>query len=80
MISVFLIEIFINESMAVRKWRVCKMSQNKNCSSCKKDIVNLKESTIFKCPKCGKTEIIRCDHCRKIAVEYECSNCGFIGS
>ena len=30
------------------------------CSSCKKRITNEAGSTRFKCPKCGKFEIIRC--------------------
>lgn len=55
------------------------MSETKNCSSCKKNIVNINEATIFKCPKCAKTEIVRCGHCRKIAVAYECPECGFVG-
>ena len=55
------------------------MVENKNCSSCKKNNVNMTQATIFKCPKCGKGEIIRCGHCRKIAAEYKCPECGFVG-
>ena len=29
-------------------------------------------------PKCGKVEIVRCNHCRKIFL-YKCSECGFTG-
>ncbi|BCS90837.1 MAG: RNA-binding protein [Candidatus Micrarchaeota archaeon] len=35
--------------------------------------------TDFVCPVCGKTEIIRCKHCRKIANTYMCNSCGFEG-
>lgn len=55
------------------------MVETKHCVSCKKNIVNLNEATIFNCPKCGKGKIIRCGNCRKIAVEYKCSECGFVG-
>ena len=37
------------------------------------------EYTEFKCPKCGKTTIIRCAHCREISNVYKCSECGFEG-
>lgn len=49
------------------------------CSSCKSRILNIDESTRFKCPKCGETEIVRCAYCRKIAARYTCSKCGFEG-
>lgn len=51
----------------------------KVCSSCKSSLTNLSGSTSFKCPKCGKIEIIRCSHCRKIGAKYTCSNCNFSG-
>ncbi len=35
--------------------------------------------TEFKCPKCGKTTIIRCLHCREIGNRYICKECGFEG-
>ncbi|MGC8567826.1 MAG: zinc finger domain-containing protein [Candidatus Micrarchaeia archaeon] len=48
----------------------------KKCSSCGK----LSDKyTEFKCPKCGETTIIRCDHCRNIANTYKCESCGFEG-
>ncbi|MCL4363519.1 zinc finger domain-containing protein [Candidatus Marsarchaeota archaeon] len=37
------------------------------------------EYTEFSCPKCGKSTIIRCDHCRKITNIYRCNECGFEG-
>jgi len=36
-------------------------------------------SITFKCPNCGKTEIKRSIHDRKIAAKYTCSECGFEG-
>ncbi len=49
------------------------------CSSCKKDISNLKGSVKFLCPNCGKIEIVRCVDCRKRGVRYKCPECGFEG-
>jgi len=49
------------------------------CSSCKTKITNKTGTARFKCPNCGKAEIIRCRHCREIAAKYTCPNCGFIG-
>jgi len=49
------------------------------CSSCKKRISNTVGSTRFMCPKCGKTEVVRCPHCRQIAAKYKCSECSFEG-
>ncbi|MBI2106082.1 DUF1610 domain-containing protein [Candidatus Woesearchaeota archaeon] len=47
------------------------------CSSCNKNIQT--GATRFKCPGCGKNEIIRCGHCKKTAVKYKCNSCGFVG-
>jgi predicted RNA-binding Zn-ribbon protein involved in translation (DUF1610 family) len=52
---------------------------NNICSSCKKDISNEQGAVKFKCPNCGKTVIVRCKNCRKIAAKYECPECGFMG-
>jgi len=49
------------------------------CSSCGVEITNQKGSTKFKCPNCGKAEIVRCFHCREIAAKYTCPECGFTG-
>ena len=51
----------------------------KACISCKKKILNLEGVTKFKCPKCGKYEIIRCGHCKHIVAKYKCPNCNFEG-
>jgi len=49
------------------------------CSSCKTKVTNLKGTVKFKCPKCGKQEIIRCKTCRKTVAKYTCPECGFEG-
>jgi LSD1 subclass zinc finger protein len=49
------------------------------CGSCKAIIANLTGSAKFQCPKCGKSTIIRCKHCRSIAVKYKCHECNFTG-
>ena len=49
----------------------------KACMSCNKEVSgNYLE---FKCPKCLKSNIVRCDHCRSMSKEYKCVNCGFEG-
>ena len=50
-----------------------------NCSSCKKKIENDPGAVAFKCPNCGKQEIVRCTHCRQIVAKYKCPECGFEG-
>lgn len=49
------------------------------CSSCGTRIENQKNWVEFDCPRCGKTEIIRCEKCRKTMNVYECPNCNFQG-
>jgi hypothetical protein len=49
------------------------------CTSCKKRITNETGRVIFPCPKCGEENIVRCAQCRKLAVEFKCKKCGFIG-
>jgi predicted RNA-binding Zn-ribbon protein involved in translation (DUF1610 family) len=41
-------------------------------------VTNQVGSTSFKCPECGKYEITRTFHERKIATRYKCA-CGFEG-
>ncbi len=48
----------------------------KTCSSCGK-LTN--KYTEFKCPKCGKGIIIRCEHCRETYARYKCTECKFEG-
>ncbi|MBI4450923.1 RNA-binding protein [Candidatus Woesearchaeota archaeon] len=49
------------------------------CGSCKTPVANMGGVARFPCPKCAKTEIIRCSHCRAIAAKYKCHECGFEG-
>ncbi|MDD5133067.1 MAG: zinc finger domain-containing protein [Candidatus Nanoarchaeia archaeon] len=49
------------------------------CTSCNTSIKGIKGATTFKCPSCGKQEIIRCEHCRVIVARYKCPTCGFSG-
>jgi predicted RNA-binding Zn-ribbon protein involved in translation (DUF1610 family) len=54
------------------------MEEKLICSSCKKRISNNPGMVKFKCPECGKAEIVRCKSCRKNAAKYKCE-CGFQG-
>ncbi|QQG39123.1 MAG: DUF1610 domain-containing protein [Candidatus Woesearchaeota archaeon] len=49
------------------------------CTSCKVELTNIKGSTVFNCPDCGKFQIVRCGHCRELGAKYTCSACGFTG-
>ena len=49
------------------------------CTSCNTAIKGIKGATIFKCPNCGKQDIVRCEHCRRIVAKYKCLNCGNSG-
>ncbi|MEK6949208.1 MAG: zinc finger domain-containing protein [Nanoarchaeota archaeon] len=49
------------------------------CSSCKNNVASSRGTTVFNCPACGKTEIVRCMHCRKTAAKYVCFSCNFEG-
>ncbi|MBI4145146.1 RNA-binding protein [Candidatus Woesearchaeota archaeon] len=49
------------------------------CSSCKTPVANMKGAAVFKCPSCGKTDLVRCRHCREIAAAFSCHECGFSG-
>ncbi|MGE0792809.1 MAG: zinc finger domain-containing protein [Candidatus Woesearchaeota archaeon] len=55
------------------------MTQTKKCTSCNVPLTNDQGSTSFKCPGCGKEEIVRCRKCREIVVKYTCPQCGFVG-
>ncbi|MGC8538674.1 MAG: zinc finger domain-containing protein [Candidatus Micrarchaeia archaeon] len=52
------------------------MLPGKVCSSCGR-LTN--DYVSFKCPKCGKSTIIRCSHCRETYTKYTCEVCGFEG-
>ncbi|RLF65924.1 MAG: RNA-binding protein [Thermoplasmata archaeon] len=49
------------------------------CTSCKRPIPPTEKAVSFPCPSCGQIIIWRCSKCRKLALEYRCVNCGFIG-
>lgn len=49
------------------------------CNSCNKKLVNIRGSTIFKCPSCAGADIVRCNDCRKLAAKYICGECKFSG-
>jgi len=48
----------------------------KTCISCNRVV---KDYVSFKCPSCGKVEIVRCQDCRAREVIYICPSCGFEG-
>ncbi len=52
-------------------------NQSLRCSGCNKLVQG--GVTRFNCPNCAKIEIIRCEHCKKIAIKYKCPSCGFSG-
>lgn len=54
-------------------------AMTEKCNSCKTDITNIKGTARFKCPKCTKQEIVRCEKCRRFAAKYTCPECGFEG-
>lgn len=47
------------------------------CSSCKKEVTD--NYVHFKCPSCGKSEIVRCFSCRETSIAYRCRECRFAG-
>lgn len=49
------------------------------CTTTNKRIANDPGSVRFKCPNCGKYEIVRSTQSRKLAVKYTCPECGFSG-
>ena len=49
----------------------------KICTSCNKIVT--KGHIEFKCPNCGKGNIVRCSHCRETVKTYTCKECGFVG-
>ncbi|UCD03990.1 MAG: DUF1610 domain-containing protein [Candidatus Woesearchaeota archaeon] len=55
------------------------MVKEKECTSCKKRIINDPSSVSFTCPNCLEVIIIRCGECRKKAIKYRCSKCKFEG-
>ena len=48
---------------------------NMKCISCSKETSKIVR---FPCPGCGE-EILRCDKCRGLSIEYKCPKCGYKG-
>ncbi len=48
------------------------------CVSCNREISNIDNSTLLKCPSCGEV-IARCGKCRSIGIKWKCPKCGFEG-
>jgi len=55
------------------------MENELKCTSCKIRITASEGAVKFPCPKCKKSEIVRCRKCREIAAKYKCPDCGFEG-
>ncbi len=53
------------------------MNAMKICTTCNKKVT--RDYAEFRCPKCGKSNIVRCMHCREIVNTYTCPKCGFVG-
>ncbi|MBT3984706.1 RNA-binding protein [archaeon] len=51
------------------------MEKKLKCTSCKKELINDRGSTVFTCPTCNKTQIVRCSQCRKLGTKYQCPTC-----
>ena len=48
----------------------------KTCSSCGS---GTSDYVLFKCPSCGKKDLVRCAECRKNGTRYICKECNFKG-
>lgn len=55
------------------------MEDVKKCVTSNVSLMNSRGSTAFMCPACGKYEIVRHGHMRKISAKYTCPLCGFEG-
>ena len=51
------------------------MEKKLKCTSCKKELINDRGSTVFTCPTCNKAQIVRCAQCRKLGTKYQCPTC-----
>jgi hypothetical protein len=49
----------------------------KTCSSCNREVTS--NYAEFRCPECGKSNIVRCQHCRETVKTYKCEKCNFVG-
>ena len=50
-----------------------------HCTSCKMKMVSSEGIATFKCPSCGKEDVVRCKKCRVDSIPYVCSDCAFEG-
>ncbi len=50
-----------------------------SCVSCGRYVESEAKWVAFKCPQCGKADILRCGKCKTVENQYECAECGFIG-
>jgi predicted RNA-binding Zn-ribbon protein involved in translation (DUF1610 family) len=55
------------------------MPEEKKCASCGKRIESETDWVEFKCPKCGKSDLIRCSKCKRLENKYICPECSFEG-
>jgi len=55
------------------------MEEPKKCTTSNVSIMNNKGAVTFMCPACGKYEIVRSPHMRKLSAKYNCPECGFEG-
>ncbi len=55
------------------------MVTEKKCLSLNISITNDRGAVSFKCPSCKDYEIVRSTKARKIAANYTCPKCGFVG-
>ena len=49
------------------------------CTTCGRNLLGSESSARFKCPRCAKTEFVRCKSCRVLKNKYNCKDCGFVG-
>ncbi|MBI3190705.1 RNA-binding protein [archaeon] len=49
------------------------------CISCNINLLSEDDFTVFKCPSCLESEIVRCSGCRLHSRIYICPKCGFKG-
>lgn len=49
------------------------------CTSCGQRIENQRGWVRFHCPQCGKETIYRCERCKALENQYQCSKCKFMG-
>lgn len=55
------------------------VEEPKKCITSNVSIMNNRGAVMFMCPACGKHEIVRTSHMRKLSAKYTCPECGFEG-